>query len=307
MVPAGDDEGAAPEAAAATPQRAGSERPLLQRRPSRRVQDVQEVQRRLREAAFNTVRARLQRLRPLFLIVLFLLLLAACIGMCVFVKDIYATFVTSSLPCDQPLAWYLPGVIAIGCWSNQMKQGVVLPLMARLTVTARWGVGTRSLVAGVPCAIPGWLWLFYGFWMVQGCKTCQQTNPLLYYTTQEYLYVQLILCGLMLLFFVFFACGVQMVHRILSISTGGCEAEVAKLPKVPPDSAELLDEVDNRMKDCPICMVSLASGKAVVRTRCEHFFHEECLATWCKGHVDCPLCRGAIVELDPETGLPVQQ
>jgi len=61
---------------------------------------------------------------------------------------------------------------------------------------------------------------------------------------------------------------------------------------------------------CPICLENFRPGQQddgpistlplltaqrdIVKTPCAHLFHRECLATWCKNHIDCPLCRQPI-------------
>jgi hypothetical protein len=58
--------------------------------------------------------------------------------------------------------------------------------------------------------------------------------------------------------------------------------EVQKFQKLHPDDS------------CPICLGPFyeenSSGK-VVRTTCNHFFHEKCLTEWLATKSVCPLCR----------------
>ena len=43
---------------------------------------------------------------------------------------------------------------------------------------------------------------------------------------------------------------------------------------------------------CVICLGSFECGEELLRLKCHHHFHEECIATWFhSGHATCPLCR----------------
>merc|ERR1719316_2570577 len=86
--------------------------------------------------------------------------------------------------------------------------------------------------------------------------------------------------------------------HVTSLMAGpGCEKAVRKLTKVKSDAKELLGE-DGEPVGCPICMEAFTDE--AVRTPCSHYFHEECLAKWCKTHLDCPLCRQAVGDPDPD-------
>jgi len=49
---------------------------------------------------------------------------------------------------------------------------------------------------------------------------------------------------------------------------------------------------NNGETDCPICTSPFCSQLAIVRTPCNHLFHKQCLAKWCRSHNVCPMCRG---------------
>merc|ERR1712085_10971 len=93
-------------------------------------------------------------------------------------------------------------------------------------------------------------------------------------------------------------------------TTYGClqvVMETLKKEKPPP-------EIDV----CPICSVSFeekpqstwgnplqeeaetAKG-VVVKTPCGHYYHQYCLAEWCKVHVRCPFCREPVAAGQPGT------
>ncbi len=55
------------------------------------------------------------------------------------------------------------------------------------------------------------------------------------------------------------------------------------------------DNDDSNKKECAICLNNIEKNK--FKTRCNHYFHKECLKDWCKissGPCKCPLCRAPI-------------
>lgn len=193
------------------------------------------------------------------------------------------------LPCDQPLQYYMLTSIVVG----QVTPPLIKFLQQRVPGNAR--AITALSVAG---SVPGWIVIGWGIYMIRACHTCQETNPLLYYPTRNFIYGQVILFLLTTVFFSVGFMGVlALVNRIPDSNRPGCAAAVRKLPKVSLYSTELIDEDDDESKECTICWERYRSSeKAVVRTPCNHLFHEECLAQWCTNHTDCPLCRAPIGE-----------
>ena len=43
--------------------------------------------------------------------------------------------------------------------------------------------------------------------------------------------------------------------------------------------------------DCPICMFRFRQGVEIIRLKCTHFYHTNCLLKWMKRHSNCPICR----------------
>lgn len=56
------------------------------------------------------------------------------------------------------------------------------------------------------------------------------------------------------------------------------------------------------IKECSICMDSIDGHFSQIK-RCNHEFHEECLANWTDAHASCPNCRGSI-DAPPSTPSP---
>jgi hypothetical protein len=42
---------------------------------------------------------------------------------------------------------------------------------------------------------------------------------------------------------------------------------------------------------CTICMSQFELGEKLVKTKCKHLFHRDCLAEWVKYKSECPVCR----------------
>ncbi|KAG8057073.1 hypothetical protein GUJ93_ZPchr0002g26828 [Zizania palustris] len=48
--------------------------------------------------------------------------------------------------------------------------------------------------------------------------------------------------------------------------------------------------------DCAVCLGEFRDGELVrLLPRCSHPFHAPCIDTWLRAHVNCPLCRSAVV------------
>jgi len=214
----------------------------------------------------------------------------------VFIWNLIALFAYSDEPCDQPLKYYLVTVFLFGQTMQPLQRALLQGRSPIAMRTIRF-LGT----------LPGIILVCWGLSMINSCKTCQETNSGLYYPTKYFIYQQIALMCLIGLASSAWASGGAFwlgLHGLLPRTGLGCEQAVLNLPKVSPDATELIDEEDGTVMDCPICSGSFAGEgepgppKAVVRTNCNHYFHEECLAKWCKKHVDCPLCRQQVGEID---------
>jgi len=160
------------------------------------------------------------------------------------------------------------------------------------------GVTSRIVVVAVQ-NLPVQLLIFYGLYLVNSAKTCQETNPSLYYSVAVFIYLQLIF---MLVLVGLIAGGITLLtwayrngllDAFLNKNHGNVEA-VKALPKVEFNPDQLTDPEDGQLQECPICMETYSAEKTIVETPCKHLFHEECLTRWCEGSVQCPLCRASI-------------
>lgn len=43
--------------------------------------------------------------------------------------------------------------------------------------------------------------------------------------------------------------------------------------------------------DCLVCMDSYQDGEIVIKLKCQHIFHDNCIIDWLKLHNSCPVCR----------------
>ncbi len=141
--------------------------------------------------------------------------------------------------------------------------------------------------------------IIWGNRMIFNVKTCPQTNPNLYYPVRDYIILHtfvVLLFVLMTLLLLCFSTRITELNGSLTAKPG-CPNSVAQLPKVQAGAAELIDQDTNDGRTCAICFEEFKDG--AVKTPCSHYFHEECLAKWCKAHTDCPLCRQSIAEEEP--------
>ena len=52
-----------------------------------------------------------------------------------------------------------------------------------------------------------------------------------------------------------------------------------------------VDDNDNNNKKCVICLCEFEVGDQVSALPCLHVFHTECIASWIKKHLQCPICK----------------
>lgn len=61
----------------------------------------------------------------------------------------------------------------------------------------------------------------------------------------------------------------------------------------PSDLAKGIEE--GGCFECVICMTDISyTGKTLVTTPCDHYFHETCLQQWMEVKLECPTCRGPL-------------
>jgi len=282
--------------------------PLLRTRSRRQTMEEQVNQRTREEIQWVLSPDILFRGFCTVMVCFLVIIIAAMVAWLVlYAKAILAAVYYSDAPCDQPLKYY---VLLTICWSllgSHLNQLVMRCLQPRVTNHV------TKLFVGLLLAIPGWLIVFWGVYMVWSSKTCYKTNPDLFYPTKYFIYMQ-VACHLSVLFMITI---VILVLSLLSLrwlttvlsrfrqQNPGCADAVRRLPKVAPDSQELIDPDDGSAMDCAICMDALVGSNSVVRCPCDHYFHQECLLEWCKSHLDCPLCRTQVGEPDHSEDSPV--
>jgi len=78
---------------------------------------------------------------------------------------------------------------------------------------------------------------------------------------------------------------VRRVLQLGAVMTGHrlSDEEIRALPKVRFEAKE--------QQHCSICLEAYKQGQLLTATRCNHFFHVECLAGWMQRATQCPLCR----------------
>mmetsp|Transcript_8542 Transcript_8542/g.18620 ORF Transcript_8542/g.18620 Transcript_8542/m.18620 type:complete len:253 (+) Transcript_8542:3-761(+) len=240
--------------------------------------------------------------------------------MCWF-EAVLASLKFRQLPCDTPLRqyiWMQVGLCALSGLktraSNRDANGLDSPGIYVFVNAA------MNIVA----VVLGWYWLLTA-------KTCASTNPKVYVAVKNLLLVQS--AGLIILavtsssMLIIFLRSQGTVPRWLTAppprirQEGGPLTLTLTFPRVPDGSPELLDLETGRPRECSICMqvdlprdpstadvraeaeteaeeqeteAPVPARDAVVRTACNHYFHEDCLLEWCTRSEACPICRSSL-------------
>ena len=77
------------------------------------------------------------------------------------------------------------------------------------------------------------------------------------------------------------------------LRSGGHVALSTDPVHVAPD-----DDADGAV--CAVCLSGYAVDETLIRLRCEHTFHEECIARWLLMDGSCPECRAEVIERSPD-------
>eukprot|EP00933_Yihiella_yeosuensis_P064201 TRINITY_DN67563_c0_g1_i1.p1 TRINITY_DN67563_c0_g1~~TRINITY_DN67563_c0_g1_i1.p1 ORF type:complete len:314 (+),score=28.62 TRINITY_DN67563_c0_g1_i1:121-1062(+) len=261
--------------------------PLNRQQSTRRTIAQDQVHQRLVAEASHFA----SRFRAWLILLCVLIIIVILFMLILLVRAIFASILYFSRPCDEPLQYYM--LITL-IWSQ-------FPGGATKMLQEWFALGPiTSLIVGIVMSLPGWFIIGYGVYMVTEAKTCPKTNPGLYYPLKDFIYGQIVFAALAL---ILTTCGAFGLRRALLILNKlsiqpGCEKAVRELPRVKSSSEELIDPEDGKVMDCCICIEALDCEKTVVKAPCGHHFHEECLCTWCRNHLDCPLCRQQIGEAD---------
>eukprot|EP00440_Ansanella_granifera_P051468 gb/GFBE01055795.1/.p1 GENE.gb/GFBE01055795.1/~~gb/GFBE01055795.1/.p1 ORF type:complete len:315 (+),score=58.20 gb/GFBE01055795.1/:1-945(+) len=276
--------------------RTGSE-VLLTRQQSRRQVDSDAVQTRLREEAFANLLRQQGPVLIAAVVVSCLLLISGIVGIYLLFNAMWAATFYADKPCDQEwLGNYIWVSLITGSLASRLSREV-------LQMAQSWTSSRRTImvISSLLSSVPGYIVVFWGYSMVNSCKTCQQTDPELFYPTEKYIYFQVFL---MLVMFVIAVPARIYAHHFLLAVRGldagegirGCAEAIKELPKIANDSEELVDSEDGQVMECSICLCSFQASGAVVKTPCCHYFHEKCLSQWCNAHVSCPLCKCLIAD-----------
>lgn len=202
------------------------------------------------------------------------------------VKSWYILFVYYDAPCDQPLGDWLLVKLSLDVVSSAIQQ------------RPRTGESPRPLtwfILGLQNA-----WLVLGFHWCGECRSCQGSSPELFNWVQFLvIFGTVVTLLLMLLPVLFYMSVILLVYLIGS-------GRLANKRAAREDTLSLLERVeyspdlfangsnpddDRPSGDCCCCCEDFNADKAILRTPCAHYFHEECLAQWLKLAKTCPICR----------------
>lgn len=198
-------------------------------------------------------------------------------------------------PCDQPLATWLTVQLIWDLGPRQCFEALGNPRL-------------RMLFKVVPLLL-----IIVGAVLFFHTETCSTTNPELYTFVKYYLvfltisYTTGFLISCVLIGLIVYG----MMHGWFDQTNGASPETIKKIETVTYDPSMFAQDgrVDDDRPSCECCCCQETFGpdKAIKKTSCQHFFHEECLEKWLKVATTCPICRHDLdLEMadypDPETG-----
>ena len=65
------------------------------------------------------------------------------------------------------------------------------------------------------------------------------------------------------------------------------------LPNIPIDTIDTIVPIHKSLDECSICLE--VNNNKIIKTACNHEFHEKCLFEWMKISMACPICRREIM------------
>eukprot|EP00210_Caulerpa_lentillifera_P004470 g4266.t1 len=77
----------------------------------------------------------------------------------------------------------------------------------------------------------------------------------------------------------------------------GRQPSLSELPLLPPIRYEDNNKGEVKEASCSICLENFEKGQLLRRLPCQHVYHEECIANWCKQKgkkTTCPVCKAAL-------------
>jgi len=216
-------------------------------------------------------------------------------------------------PCDQPLnvwlgVWLLSNCIefwvikdpwcrhlalrAFTCWSGDLEAGL-RALPARVPViSACIGILRQPVL------------LWYGNTVLTQSVTCSQTSPWLFSFASWYwfLSVPVVVVNVVLILSgsAWSVAMIVMARRgLLDWSPmAASPGTIDKMAVVEYDNeffADLEEPQDLRPSGtCCICHEQYNERKAIVKTPCGHYMHQQCLEPWLRVSRNCPMCRADV-------------
>lgn len=134
----------------------------------------------------------------------------------------------------------------------------------------------------------------FGFYALSASGDCGVADPPVFVAVRRYVHFSATLLCIRVVLCVGFSRATRFgdIEELIAGPGRGCEDHVRqRLERVTFDASAMMSEDDGDLEECPICLTAYSADKEIVRTACGHTFHLECLATWCRNRVACPLCR----------------
>jgi hypothetical protein len=227
---------------------------------------------------------------------------------------------TAGQPCDQPLREFLQAF----CLLAGLQLGLNIVKRIKTTQSESNNAPNNPNPNSTPSLLRyaqkmstfmealSILWLFFGSAWILGCKTCEKTAPILFYTAALWIIYGYVLVTAPLIIFSLIICiipaGCLLATRVKQRrKEAAAKKMLSKMPTVTFSSDPVLnqqrgigplDSAEPGTRSCEdCCSICLSGFKPLESIRllpCRHYFHQHCGDRWLVSHAKCPLCLSNI-------------
>eukprot|EP00927_Polykrikos_kofoidii_P072193 TRINITY_DN68338_c0_g1_i1.p1 TRINITY_DN68338_c0_g1~~TRINITY_DN68338_c0_g1_i1.p1 ORF type:complete len:296 (-),score=13.12 TRINITY_DN68338_c0_g1_i1:41-928(-) len=225
---------------------------------------------------------RSPKLITFFLVVITLFLLTMLV---MYIYGWFIWIVHTKKSCDSPLATWL---FITQLFPAVQRNISVLVHFAKCVNMKAYIVNTLRLFL-----------LTFGAVCVYTSKSCSSTNPPLYKFCTLYMALQCVgfVCHIALPRIAVALVLYGLRHDWFPINTGASRDTIKKIATVQiPGSIDPGCDDADWPEECCCCWECWDGGRAIKKTPCGHYFHEDCLGKWLHYSTTCPLCRADLEE-----------
>ena len=212
--------------------------------------------------------------------------------------------------CDRPLRWWLLVLVLVDFVRIPLRVHTLV-VLRRLkvdfdTFTPEYETGFDKLLCspiyqvGRVLSYAVLVWYAVGVYWLFASERCAVSSPVLYTLVFVLLVILFVFLGINLL------CGFVYVVLVAMLKICGSYFEATDddpeaqrgTPEEVSDKFEDITYEDGVTSDpqCCICLCEYEQCENLKQLPCKHVFHAECITTWLKASVRCPLCNFSMVE-----------